>query len=1161
MDLSLAFTALSPEATPGAYNSSQGVPMTSSFRFFPAILFLSCAAFAQEFRGSLSGRVFDQLQAVIPNAKIAVTHKDTGSRSQTVAGADGSYTLPFLPPGPYTLTAEAPGFKRFVNPNIRVTTNEREQVDIALELGEVGQSVTVSSESSMLETATASTGQVINTRQIENMPMNGRTPLVLAQLAYGVTPNSDPKFARPFDNAGPSDFSMGGAPSRSNELLIDGAPDTTGNNRVAYNPPVDAVQEVKVETFQSDSAYGHTGGGTVNVVLKGGTNNFHGAAYDFNQVSALAATPWFTNRSGQKKPAGNFNQWGVSAGGPVYVPKLFKGRDRVFWFFGYEGIKDAFPEPLTSTVPTAAERTGDFSQLLRVGAIYQIYDPLSGAREGSRVRRQPFSGNVIPPSRLSGIARNYLPFYPLPNQPGRLDGQDNYLANSVRTDNYNSELSRFDFNLSDRHKFFWSFRHNERLENRGNRFKNIATGNLLSRINWGTTFDDVYSVSPTMVINTRLNWTRFVEGSTKPSAGFDYTQLGFPRYLSAASARFVLPNINLSPFTSIGDNAGDRTPFDIFQIFASVTKIHGSHALKFGADIREYRESSASFGSASGSYQFRSDLVRGPLDNSPSAPLGQDLASFMLGYPTGGGFDVNTFRTNQAKYYAVFLQDDFRMRSNLTVNLGIRFEHDFPTSERFNRSVNGFDPGAASPIARDALAAYARSPVAGLPVDQFKVAGGPLFAGPNRTSLYGTKAGYFSPRIGFAWSPAGTGGKTVVRGGTGVFVFPIGTTGLNQIGFSQSTPILGAASTGGLRPTSTLENPFPAGIQQPTGSSLGLATNLGRGISFYNPDRQNAYSVRWNIDVQRQLSSSVVLQLGYTGNHSVHLTIDRQLDFIPAQYLSTSPVRDQAAINRLSANVANPFANLLPGTNNNGPTIAFSQLVRPFPQFTSVNAQARNDASSYFHGFTMRLEKRFSRGLQFLTNYQWARTIAHDTRLNDFSPLEKRSADIDRPHRFVTSMSYELPLGRGRNGVLGRVAGGWVVNGIYSYESGAVVGWGNILYSGGPLRWNPRGVDGAFDVTQFNRNSAQQLEANVRTFPTRFSNLRQDSTNNVDFSILKNTRVWERAAIQFRAEFFNGFNHAVFSSPALGPTASNFGAINGVTNLERHIQMGLRLTW
>ena len=1146
--------------------------------FGAAALWLASApAFAQQFRGSLSGRVLDQQQAAVPGAKIHAVESETGAKFQTVTNGDGTYVLTFLPPGPYSVAAEAPGFKRYVNAQVRVTTNEREQLDITLEVGTIDQSVTVSAEASMLDTASSSTGQVINQRQLENMPINGRAPLVLAQLAFGVTPNSDPKFSRPFDNSGPSGFSMGGAPNQSNELLIDGSPDTTRNLRVAYNPPPDAVQEVKVETFQTDAAYGHTGGGTVNVVMRGGTNSVHGSAYDFNQVSKLAATPWFTNRAGQKKSQLIFNQWGMSAGGPIWIPKVVNGKDKLFWFFSYEGIHDAFPEPQVGTVATAAERGGDFSQLLSVGANYAIYDPLTGVQNGSRVQRTPFQNNVIPTNRLSPIAKNLLSFIPLPNQTGQKDGNNNYLSDSVRRDVFDGYLGRFDYNISDRHKLFYNFRHNYRVEDRNNLYHNIATGNLLNRINWGTMVDDVYTFSPTTVLNTRLNWTRFTEANDKPSAGYDFTKLGFPSYIAAASQRLVMPIVDLNQMTDWGDNAGDRTPYDIFQMFVSLTKIQGRHSLKMGTDIRESRESSVSYGNSGGQYIFREDYVKGPLDNSTAAPLGQDVASLVLGYPTGGSFNINASRTQQAKYWATFIQDDFRPRSNLTINFGLRYEGDLGTTERFNRSVAGFDANATSPIAAAAQAAYAKNPVnGGLAASQFLVKGGLLFEGQNGKYVYNTKRGYFSPRFGFAWTPGGAGKGTVIRAGMGVFVASIGTQGVNQPGFSSSSTVLSSATTSNLRPAVTLDNPFPTGIQQPTGSAAGLATFLGQSITFYNPNPLNPYSIRWNFDIQRSIGKGMVFEIGYTGNHAVHLTIDQALNYTPAQYLSTSPVRDQAVIDRNSTNVANPFAGLLPGTNLNGSTIGFTQLLQQYPQFvgstTGVTMSASNASSSYFHALQMRLEKRFANGFQFLANYQFGRTIARDNYLNPFGPLEKRPADIDRPHRIVTSFSYELPFGKGKpvlgslsgygGAVVNRIVGGWVINAINSYESGGPVGsWGDIIYLGGPLNYDPTNVDHTFDTKQFNTNSAQQLSNHVRTFPSRFSNLRLPPTNNVDASIIKNTRIKERFALQFRTEFFNAFNHPVFNGPQLTPTNSAFGTISGVYNLERHIQMALRLTF
>ncbi|MBI1789075.1 MAG: TonB-dependent receptor [Acidobacteria bacterium] len=1132
------------------------------------MLLMAALAAAQEYRATLTGRVVDPQSAVIPGAKVVVSNLETGARSETVTAGDGQYTLPFLAPGPYKVTAEAAGFKRYARERMDISTGERVPLDISLEVGQQTETVTVSAETTLLETATASSGQVITARQIENMPMNGRTPLVLAQLAFGVVPSSDPRFYRPFDNAGPSDFSMGGAPARTNELLLDGAPDTTGNSRVAYNPPVDSVDEVKVESFQADAAYGHTQGGTVNVVLKGGTNSLHGSAYDFNQVSRLAATPFFTNRAGQTKPVTRYNQWGAGAGGPVMIPKVFDGRNKLFFYFAYEGIKDSFPEPLTQTVPTAAERGGDFSQLLTAGANYQLYDPLTGAREGSRVRRQPFTGNLIPANRLSSIARNYMQFYPLPNQTGRADGQDNYLANSVRSDDYNSELGRIDFVASERHKFFYNFRHNERLENRGNVFFNLATGNFLKRINWGSMFDDVYTFNLTTVLNVRLNWTRFTEGSTRPSDGYTFTGLGFPASVAAASPKQVLPRIDLDRFTDVGDSGGDNTPFDIFQIFVNLTKIRGKHSLKIGTDLRLHRESSISYGNSSGAYTFRSDWTRGPLDNSTGAPLGQDLAAFLLGLPTGGSFDLNAYRTNQAGYYALFLQDDFRVRPSLTLNLGLRYERDLPTTERYDRAVNGFDSTAASPVAAQAMAAYARNPIPELPVAQFRPTGGLLFAGPGKRDVYQPHANYFSPRFGFAWTPAALGGKTAIRGGAGVFFASYGTTGIFALGFSQSTPVVHTLD-GLLTPNATLANPFPTGIQRPTGSTLGLSTFLGRDVDYPVSEPLNPYSARWNLSVQRQMGKNMVLEVGYTGNHAVHLGVDRDLRNVPRNFLSTRPDRDQAVIDRLTANVANPFAGLIPGTGLDGSTIQRQNLLVPFPQFTRVRARQPNDGNSYFHMLDVRLEKRYSQGVTFLANYAWSKLLQRRNRLNavdDF--LEKRIANEDRPHRLVFSTSYDLPFGKGK--LLGssagpfwnRVIGGWVVNGIYTVQPGGPLGdWGNVIYLGGNLNLDPRRIDGAFDVTRFNRNSAQQLASNIRTFPTRFSTLRADGANNVDFSVIKNTPIREKLNLQYRCEFFNAMNHPTFNGPELSPTNSNFGRITSQANLSRSIQMALRLVW
>jgi hypothetical protein len=1142
-------------------------------------LSLVCVS-AQEFRGTITGRVTDAQSASIPNAKIQVTLLATGSRSQTTTGTDGLYTIPFLAPGTYKMEVEASGFKRYVRDGIDVSAGERVGLDVEMSIGQLTETVSVTADAPMLDTTSATAGQVINSAQVENMPMNGRTPLVLAQLAMGVVPNSDPKFNRPFDNAGPSGFSMGGAPAQQNELLVDGAPDTTWDLRVSYNPPVDAVQEVRVHAFEADAAYGHTGGGTANVVMRGGTNAIHGSLYEFNQVSALQATNFFTNKAGQTKPVGRYNQWGGTAGGPLWIPKVFNGKNKVFWFFAMEEINDNFPEPQTVMVPTAAERTGDLSQLLKVGSNYQIYDPSTAVLSGGHITRSPFAGNIIPANRLTGqasvIAQNYLKFYPQPNQPGGADGTLNYLSPAVRKDTYNSEMGRLDFNLGSKNKLFWNFRHNDRIEDRNNLFFNPATGRDLLRINWGSTVDDVHTFNGTTVANVRLNFSRFREATVSYGDGINATTLGFPSYVSAAAPALVLPLIRFNSTTAgqdynqiTSDTDGNR-PFNIFQVFGDVVKIKGNHSIKMGIDAREARDSNQSYGASQGVYTFGTTWTKAS-DTATSAPVGQDLAAFLLGLPTSGSFALNALRTNTAKYMALFIQDDWRVRSNLTLNLGLRFEHDFSNYERFDRALNGFDGTTPSPIAAAAQAAYAKNPDV-IPAAQFKVLGGPLYASSSNRAIYSPQSQMFSPRLGFAWTPFGS--KTVIRGGGGIFMFPINNPSYNQNGFSQSTP-MPVTTDNFVSPHATLADPFPERFLQPTGSSLGIGTNLGQSFSYYNPTIHNPYSIRWEMGIQRELPGQMVLELAYIGNHAVHLLLDRNMDALPRQYLSNSIVRDaadQAVITNLSTLVTNPFAGLIPANSTlNGATVSRQTLLVPYPQFTGITLQSTNAASSYFHSLDVRVEKRFSHGLTMLSNFTYSKLIARDNYRNatDDAP-EKRVAGDDRPLRFVLSGSYNLPFGKGKkfdahNGALNRIVGGWVLNSIYTNQIGAPLGFSaSAVYVGGPLNNNPHpsNLDAPiFDTTRFITSSTLQASNQLSVFPTRYGSMRQDGADNVDLSLIKDTAITERVKLQFRFEAFNAFNRPSFDPPNLSVTSSAFGKITTQPNLPRSIQMALRLAF
>ncbi len=364
-----------------------------------------------------------------------------------------------------------------------------------------------------------------------------------------------------------------------------------------------------------------------------------------------------------------------------------------------------------------------------------------------------------------------------------------------------------------------------------------------------------------------------------------------------------------------------------------------------------------------------------------------------------------------------------------------------------------------------------------------------------------------------------------------------------------------------LTPNVTLSNPFPTGILQPVGAAQGVNTFVGQNVTFANMRPSQPYSLRWTLGIQQELRRDLVLELGYTGSHALHMTEDHDLNFYPNQFLSTSPVRDQAAIDRLTAIVANPFRNLLPGTSLNGATTSAENLLRAFPHFNGeggVRIEGDNNGSSYFHMFQARLEKRFSNGLQFLANYQYSKLIERDRRLYAAAPaLEKRISDDDRPQRLVFSASYDLPLGKGR------LLGGWTLNGIYTAQPGPPLNWesANAIYFGGDLRYSPRSIDEAFDVTRFERNARNQLERNQRTFPTRFSNLRSDMVNNFDLSAIKSIPLTERFHLQYRFEAFNALNRPSFAAASVAQTNANFGRINDQANLPRAVQMALRLRW
>lgn len=1176
----------------------------------------------QEFRATISGSVTDPSGAAVPDVKVTAAEVRTGTTSNTVSDATGHYTIPFLLPGNYDVTAQASGFSDFNRKGLQLGSGDHPIVDIPLRVGEQSQAVDVTADAPLVNNASASTGQTITTKQVEDLPVNGRTPLMLAQLSIGVLPESSPSLVHPFDNGGAAAISIGGSKIQSAELLLDGSPDATWDGRVAYNPPMDAVQQVTVNIFDSDAAYGHTSAGTANQITKSGTNAFHGSLYEFNQTNATSANNFFSNASGKPIPTLHYNQYGLTAGAPVIIPKLYNGKNKLFWFFAWEGLRDNNPTPIRTTVPTAAERNGDFSQLLSLGANYQIYNPYTGTQNGKVINRKPFAGNRLPTNLLNPIAQAYLNFYPQPNTTGLPNGEDNYFVNAASIDTFDNEFGRLDYNIGDNDKLFFEFRHNVREQDKNNLFNSIATGSLLNRKNFGSSLDEVHTFGATTVLDLRLNWTRMSEVHSEPSAGFDPSTLGFPGYIAQSSPHLQLPYISFgscgsyTSFQCLGDTGAASTPSESYQIFGSVVKVLGSHTLKFGGDARQYRLSNISYGSPAGSYTFGTNWTQGPTTTSSAAPIGQEFASFLLGLPTSGSYSLNSFSSLTSYYYGIFLQDDWRVKSNLTLNLGVRFEQDLPETERYNRVVNGFDATGTNPIAVAAQAAYAanyaKNP--GLypyPPSAFNTLGGVTFANSANPDVYQTLSHKVSPRVGFSWSPAVFKDKTVFRGGFGIFVAPITVANIaangnissspiiNQEGFSQTTTF--PTSSTYLTPLATLSNPFPTGILQPVGSSQGLATFAGQSVSFFAPRLKSPYSERWEFDIQQQLAKNLLFEIAYIGNRGNNIPIPQtELNAIPRQYLSTSNYRDPAdngVISYLGQSVPNPYYKLIPNGTYNSSSVVLSQLLAPYTQFPSVInggalsggingivMQNNNAGSSWFNSLNVRVEKRYSNGLSLIGNYMWSKLMEQDDYLNDTDTRpETRVSPFDHPHHISLGLSYNLPIGRGlaldlKNRWTNAILGGWVVNGIYQWEIGAPLYFANnLVYCsqpssvcngyGGPVNFNPSQTNGpALNLSAFDLRSADQPSDNIRTFSTTFGNIRQDNANNLDASLLKNFNINETTYFQLRFEGFNVMNHPVFGAPPVSsPTSATFGLISASStpqvNSARAIQIGARFVW
>ncbi len=1151
-----------------------------------ALVLVPSVARAQDPRGAITGTVSDTSGARLPGVTVTATNVATNVMSPTTTNGDGEFAILFLNPGVYTVSAELSGFKKLVRQNIEVRIADKLELPLTLDIGQMAETVSVSAESPLLETMTASTGQVIDEKRIQMMPLSDGNPFVLARLVPGAAFTGDLKFSRPFDNGGTSGITVDGA-SGGNEFTLDGSPNMANGRRVAFVPPAGAVQEFKVETSSFDAASGHTAGATVNVSLKSGTNKLTGSAYTYYRSDKLAEPDFFVKKNGSAKPGMAYKRPGFTVGGPVTIPGLYDGHDRTFFFGAVEWLYDTFPEPLPQTVPTEAMRTGDFSALL--GQNIVIYDPLTAQSVGGRVVRTPFQNNIIPTNRINPIAQKVLSYYPLPNQPADPSGLNNFFYGNPRHDDFYSVSTRVDHTVTAKQRAFVRYTRNDRREARNAQFGEvngvIPTGNFLFRKNDGVTYDHTWTESNRSLWDIRAGWQRFQEPNVRQHEGnFDPATLGFSPSVTAlfGGARYF-PLFNFDTLSDIGDNLAGNTTHSIYSFQPTYTRLMGAHSFRAGYDLRLYHEFGANAGRQAGEYQFtRGGAFTRQQDNSGNQNW-QDVASFLLGYPTGGSIEINATRLNNTWYHGLFAQDDWKVSERLTLNLGVRYEYEAATTDSENRNVRGFDPTATLTITNTAEAAYAANPIPQVPASAFKVRGGLMFASDEHPGFWNADKNNIEPRVGFAYKLTD---KTVARGGWGIYTVPFIISGNVQTGFSQSTPLT-ASQDRGLTFVGTLNNPYPNGVLQPAGNTLGPNTFLGQSLGRFMPlDIRNAQNMRYQIQVQRELPAQWLLEVGYIGSRGYRLTADAELNSIPAQYLSTSRSRDQANTDFLNQLVPNPFFNLLP-TGFNAATVARSQLLRPFPQFNNVPTSA-DDGNSTYNSAQMKLEKRFTHGYSVIGSYTFSRYMERVSKLNATdAAYENRLSDQDVPHRVTLSALYELPFGKGKTwganagGFTNAIIGGWSVNAIGTLQSGRPIGLGNLYFDGDlnslKVKYSHNTDVPVFDISGFyfhdaavqtngvddpakQRNDTRiSLSNNVRYFPSRVDGLRTPVLNLWDVSVVKQVPLGGSVRAQFNVEVLNATNQAVFSNFGTDPTKAEFGKVTSQSNLPREIQFAAKI--
>ncbi|MBL8217821.1 MAG: carboxypeptidase regulatory-like domain-containing protein [Bryobacterales bacterium] len=715
-------------------------------------IFFLYTAFAQDPRGFINGQITDTSGGIIPNAAVALTHTRTGVTVRFTTNNEGLFDANYLPTGDYRMQVEFTGFKTWTRSNIDLRIGDRLRIDVTLEPGSNTESIQVTAESPVLETTNATVGQVVDRKVLENMPIRSGSVAWLYSLAPGTTLASLP-YDGPWNIDQSSAVRVGGSGLGGVDYNVDGVSNNAYGGRTAFIPPADMVDEVRVDTASYDAAVGHTTGGQINISMKSGGNDFHGTLNASLASGPMMTRNFFTNgfifnpatgpitddKIRNNTPFTRWLRYSAAVGGPVYLPKIYNGKNKTFWMFGFQAHNRLRTVAGQSAVPTEAMRNGDFSALLGVSNQYQIFDPFSIRAEGARFRRDPLPGNIVPRARISADAARYTKYYPLPNAAGTADFMNNYLRARPDKQDLYQPIVRIDHNFTERWRTF--FRYSQSIFNAT--FDqwvpdSDVRGRKRKRPHRGYALDNVIMLNSTMTLDVRYGYTWFSEKQAFVNQGYNLSEFGYPAALTSAldprGVTFPLVTVN-GGVLPLGNDGGFDERYYTHSLLSVLNWTRGSHTLKFGFDGRLAYDNSVTYGNVAPTLTFGDLYTRGPLDNAPGAPaFGQSFASMLYGIPTAGGIDINDSRAEASPFHSLFVQDDWRMAKTFTLNLGLRWEYEGPIMERFNRSTSDFDFRTANPIEATARANYARAPIPEISSANFRTPGGLTFLGQNGVS-------------------------------------------------------------------------------------------------------------------------------------------------------------------------------------------------------------------------------------------------------------------------------------------------------------------------------------------------------------------------------------------------------------------------------------------